>query len=78
MSTPRRGENPPSRCNPATGIFLNDIGGLAGVERPPTPYCGHIPPSHLSAQWEVHFGGNCVDVTRSATYGATHRLGQKS
>ena len=33
MSTPRRGENPPSRCNPATGIFLNDIGGLAGVER---------------------------------------------
>ena len=34
MSTPRRGENPPSRCNPATAIFLNDIGGLASVERP--------------------------------------------
>ena len=34
MSTPRRGENPPSRCNPATAMFLNDIGGLAGVERP--------------------------------------------
>src|SRR5262249_11664393 len=34
MSTPRRGENPPSRCNPATAIFLSDIGGLAGLERP--------------------------------------------
>ena len=34
LSTPRRGENPPSRCNPATAIFLNDIGGLASVERP--------------------------------------------
>jgi hypothetical protein len=34
MSTPRGGENPPSRCNPATAIFLSDIEGLAGVERP--------------------------------------------
>src|SRR4029450_8134892 len=33
MSTPRRGQNPPSRCKPATAIFLNNIGGLAGGER---------------------------------------------
>src|SRR5262249_54560355 len=33
MSTPRRGENPPSRCNPATTMFFSDIGGLAGLER---------------------------------------------
>ena len=34
MSTPRQRQNPPSRCNPATAMFLSDIGGLAGLERP--------------------------------------------
>src|SRR5436853_2667384 len=58
MSTPRRGENPPSRCNPATAMFLSDIGELAGLERGPcAPYCGHIPPSLLSGQWEVPLRG---------------------
>ena len=34
MSTPRQDQSPADGCNPATAIFLNDIGGLAGVERP--------------------------------------------
>src|SRR5215831_17293576 len=79
MSTPDRAKTHPSRCNPATTIFLNDMGGLAGVERVP---CAALRPHSsvplVGAVGGVTWGGNCADLTSSVTRGVTHRLGQKN
>src|ERR1700746_1011298 len=64
MSTPRRGESPPCRCNPAPAMFLSDIGGLAGLER---PLCAVLRP-HSSVPLVVAVGGVTSGGIASTSY----------
>ena len=59
MSTPRQRQNRPSRGNRATAIFLNDIGGLAGVGKacPRRTAATFLRPS-CRRNGRCHFGGN--------------------
>jgi hypothetical protein len=75
MSTPRQRQNRPSQCNRATAIFLNDIGGLAGV--PHAVLRPHSSAPLVGAMGGVTSGGiGRRPVIRDER--RTHRLGQKS